>query len=91
MSPTPDGENVLLTYNVMIYTLTITGSSFQWKTLSWCISLQRSSHVQFLVPASLISCEEDEDYNDWKYWNECEHSLPSDNEGCGDWVGYTGY
>jgi len=56
MSPTADGDNVLLTYKHGIYTLSRSGSSYQWIKKPQELSIQRERHLQFTVPSSLISC-----------------------------------
>ena len=59
MTPTPSGDNVLLTMVHAIYTLSIKEfnfeeSSYQWETKPIQLKLQRDSHVQHVVPASLV-------------------------------------
>ena len=53
MTPTSSGDNVLLTYERRIYTLSIKESSYKWKKKEKELSISRYKHVQFLVPASL--------------------------------------
>ena len=55
MSPTPDGNNVLFTYENKIYTLSISGSSYVWLEKPQQLSISRTRHLQFTLPASLIS------------------------------------
>ena len=55
MSPTPAGDNVLLTYENKIYTLSISGSSYVWLEKPQQLSISRQYHLQLTLPASLIS------------------------------------
>ena len=55
MSPTPAGDNVLLTYENKIYTLSISGASYLWLEKPQQLSISRKNHVQLTLPASLIS------------------------------------
>ena len=55
LSPTPAGDNVLLTYENKIYTLSISGSSYEWLEKPQQLSIYRQRHIQFTLPASLIS------------------------------------
>ena len=61
MSPTSSGDNVLLTYERTIYTLSIKGSSYQWKKKEKELSIYRKEHVQFLVPALLLIIEDEKE------------------------------
>ena len=54
MTPTSSGDNVLLTYERRIYTLSIKESSYKWKKKEKALSIIREMHVQFLVPGSLL-------------------------------------
>ena len=56
MSPTANGDNVILTYKRSIYTLKINGSKYEWEKLPNKLSIDRQTHVQALVPASTIQC-----------------------------------
>ena len=56
MTPTSKGDNVILTYWTSVYTLSISGSKFQWIKLPHELSIERVRHLQFLVPASMIQC-----------------------------------
>ena len=53
MTPTSSGDNVLLTYERAIYTLSFKEASYEWKKKGNKLSISREMHVQFLVPASL--------------------------------------
>ena len=55
MSPTPAGDNVLLIYENKIFTLSIYGSSYVWLEKPQELSIYRTVHLQFTLPASLIS------------------------------------
>ena len=55
MSPTPAGDNVLLIYEDKIYTLSISGSSYEWLEKPQQLSISRRGHIQSTLPASLIS------------------------------------
>ena len=55
MSPTPAGDNVLLTYLNKIYTLSISKSSYVWLEKPQQLSIARKWHLQFTLSASLIS------------------------------------
>ena len=59
MAPTPSGENVLLTFENSIYTLSIKESSYQWEMKPKKLSLKRWSHIQHVVPAYLVSLEKE--------------------------------
>jgi hypothetical protein len=56
MSTTAKGDNILLTYKKGIYTLAQSGSTYMWIKKSQELSISRTQHLQFTVPASLISC-----------------------------------
>ena len=56
MSPTADGDNVLLTFEFAIYTLSHSGSSYEWVKKSQALSISCEYHLQFIVPSSFISC-----------------------------------
>ena len=55
MSPTPAGDNILLTNENKIYTLSISGSSYVWLEKPQQLSNHHISHLQITLPASLIS------------------------------------
>ena len=57
MTPTSNGDNVILTYETSIYTLSISGSNYEWMKLPHDLSISRQFHVQALVPASTIQCK----------------------------------
>ena len=56
MSTSPVGDNVLLTYEDRIYTLSYSENEYQWEKIPLELSISRAKHIQFTVPASLISC-----------------------------------
>ena len=56
MTPTPKGDNVLLTYETSVYTLENKGSKYEWTKLPHDLSISRGYHVQALVPAATINC-----------------------------------
>ena len=56
MTTTSKGDNVILTQNRNIYTLSIIGSEYKWIKLDEELSISRRYHLQFLVPASMIQC-----------------------------------
>jgi len=56
MTPTAKGDNVLLTFKKSMYTLSRSGSSFQWIKKEEDLSIDREGHLQFLVPSYLIPC-----------------------------------
>jgi len=56
MTPTSKGDNVILTFGKSIYTLSLSGSKYQWIKLPHELSIDRYRHVQLLVPASTIEC-----------------------------------
>ena len=57
MSPTASGDNVILTLYNSIYTLEVSGSTYQWIKKSQQLSISRRNHVQLTVPSTLIDCE----------------------------------
>ena len=57
MTATSKGDNVILTYERSIYTLSISGSNYQWTKLPHDLSISREWHVQALVPASTLQCK----------------------------------
>ena len=56
MTPTPNGDNVILTYQTSIYTLKQIGSQYKWIKPSSKLSISREDHVQLLVAGSTIKC-----------------------------------
>ena len=65
MSPSPNGDNVLLTMyyvkmypetHTPIYTLTHSGSTYEWIITPQSLKIQRRNHVQFTVPAYMLPC-----------------------------------
>ena len=56
MSPTASGDNVILTFDKSIYTLEVSGSTYQWIKKSQQLSNWWSFHVQLTVPSTLINC-----------------------------------
>ena len=56
MTPTSKGDNVILTYETSIYTLSISGSKYSWIKTPQDLSISRANHVQFLVSAATIRC-----------------------------------
>ena len=59
MAPTPSGDNVLLTLENSIYTLSIKESSYQWEMKPKKLSLTWTRHIQHVVPAYLVFLEEE--------------------------------
>ena len=57
MTPTTQGNNVILTYETSIYTLKIKESKYEWLKIPNQLSISRQLHVQLLVPASTIQCQ----------------------------------
>jgi len=56
MTSTSKGDNVILTYDTSVYTLSISGSKYSWTKMPHELSIARAKHVQVLVPASTIQC-----------------------------------
>ena len=56
MTPTSKGDNVIVTHEKSIYTLSTSGSKYSWTKMPQELSISRSAHVQVLVPASAIQC-----------------------------------
>ena len=56
MTPTSKGDNVIVTYEHSIYTLSNSGSKYSWTKMPHRLSHERKFHVQVLVPASSIQC-----------------------------------
>ena len=56
MTQTAKGDNVILTYETSIYTLSIKDSKYEWTKLPNQLSI-RIYHVQVLIPASTIQCQ----------------------------------
>ena len=57
MTPTSNGDNVILTHQRSIYTLKMKGLTYKWEKLPNQLSIERIYHVQLLVPASTIQCK----------------------------------
>ena len=56
MTPTSKGDNVIVTHERSIYTLSTSGSKYSWTKMPQELSISRRGHVQVLVPASAIQC-----------------------------------
>ena len=57
MTPTIQGDNVILTYQTSFYTLKIEESKYEWLKIPNQLTIFRYYHVQLLVPASTIPCQ----------------------------------
>ena len=56
MTPTSKGDNVIVTHEKSIYTLSTSGSKYSWTKMPQELSISRKRHVQVLVPTSAIQC-----------------------------------
>ena len=56
MTTTALGNNVILTHQKAIFTLSFQESMYKWTKQPKELSIARVNHVQVLVPASTIQC-----------------------------------
>ena len=74
MAPMPSGDNVLLTYENSIYTLSIKESTYQWEMKPKKLLVKRKNHIQHVVPAYLVFSEK-ENENWWKSFDTSKGGL----------------